>query len=248
MSLITRYHKKVWLYNKFHKINLSGPFRDFLFYVTLTTSYLQAWTREMSSIPNNYMQFNATSSTSSSMQFYSSREARPYMIIQYKKSCPQQKCLPRNSLIFRVYLRVRTCEVFLCFAPFVFLGFIVLASLCPLLYVTREFHRFFHRGWADPIFLDKLNLKGQPLQGRIWRFGKCRQLRILSVILTFDKILVINDSSYCGILADPESVSNSFQTHSTRRGYLASNSYKDPYVSSTCLNNHHVCPREVVFW
>ena len=123
--------------------------------------------------------------------------------VQYKKSCPQQMCLPRNSLIFRVYLGVRTCEVFLCFAPFVFLGFIVFTSLCPLLYATREFHRFFHRGWADPIFLDKLNWKGQPLQGqgRIWRFGKCRQLRILSVILTFDKILVINDSSYCGILA-----------------------------------------------
>jgi len=79
-----------------------------------------------------------------------------YMIIQYKKSCPQQMCLPRKSLIFRVYLGVRTCEVFLCFAPFVFLGFIVLTSLCPLPYVTREFHRFFHRQWADPIFLDKL--------------------------------------------------------------------------------------------
>ena len=79
-----------------------------------------------------------------------------YMIIQYKESCPRQMCLPRNSLIFRVYLGVRTCEVFLCFAPFVSLGFIVLTSLCPLLYVTREFHRFFHRGWADPIFRDKL--------------------------------------------------------------------------------------------
>ena len=75
------------------------------------------------------------------------------MIIQHKKSCPQEMCLPRNSLIFRVYLGVRTCEVFW---PFVFLGFIVLTSLRPLLYVTREFHRFFHQGWADPIFLDKL--------------------------------------------------------------------------------------------
>ena len=68
------------------------------------------------------------------------------MIIQYKKSCPQQMCLPRNSLFFWVYLGVRTCEVFLCFAPFVFLRFIVLTSLGPLLYVTREFHRFFHQG------------------------------------------------------------------------------------------------------
>ena len=62
-------------------------------------------------------------------------------------------CLPRNSLIFRVYRGVRTCEVF---GPFDFLGFSVLTSLRPLLYVTREFHRFFHRGWADPIFLDTL--------------------------------------------------------------------------------------------
>ena len=38
------------------------------------------------------------------------------------------------------------------------------------------------------------------------------ELRILSVILTFDKILVINDSSYCGIFnTGPESVSNCFQ-------------------------------------
>ena len=56
MSLITHYRKKVWLYDKCHKINLSGPFRDNLFYVTLTTSYLRAWTREMSSTPNNSMQ------------------------------------------------------------------------------------------------------------------------------------------------------------------------------------------------
>ena len=38
------------------KINLSGPFGDFLFYVTLTTSYLWAWTGETLSIPNNFMQ------------------------------------------------------------------------------------------------------------------------------------------------------------------------------------------------
>lgn len=38
------------------------------------------------------------------------------------------------------------------------------------------------------------------------------ELRILSVILTFDKILVINDSSYCGIFnTGPASVSNCFQ-------------------------------------
>ena len=78
----------------------------------------------------------------------------------------------------------------------------------------------------------------------------------LSVILTFDKILVINDSSYCGIFNTalnrcptasrvvpelPESYRPStFQAHSIRRGYLASTSYKDPCVihvleQSSCL-------------
>ena len=36
----------------------------------------------------------------------------------------------------RVYLGVRTCELFLCFVPFVFLGFILLTSLFSLFYVT----------------------------------------------------------------------------------------------------------------
>ena len=36
--------------------------------------------------------------------------------------------------------------LFLCFAPFVFLGSIVLTSLFSLFYVTREFNRFLHRG------------------------------------------------------------------------------------------------------
>ena len=45
-----------------------------------------------------------------------------------------------------VYLVVRTCELFLCFVPFVFQGFIVLTSLFSLLYVTGEFNRFLHRG------------------------------------------------------------------------------------------------------
>ena len=35
---------EVWLYNKFHNINISGPFGNFLFYVILTISYLRAWT------------------------------------------------------------------------------------------------------------------------------------------------------------------------------------------------------------
>ena len=45
-----------------------------------------------------------------------------------------------------VYLGFRTCELFLCFVPFVFLGFIVLTSLFSLFYVTGEFNRFLHRG------------------------------------------------------------------------------------------------------
>ena len=48
--------------------------------------------------------------------------------------------------VSRVYLGVRTCELFLCFVPFVFLGFIVVTSLFSLLYVTSEFNRFLHRG------------------------------------------------------------------------------------------------------
>ena len=52
------------------------------------------------------------------------------------------KC-PAN---YRVYLGVRTCELFLCFVPFVFLYFIVLTSLFSLCYVTGEFNRFLHRG------------------------------------------------------------------------------------------------------
>ena len=45
-----------------------------------------------------------------------------------------------------VYLGVRTCELFLCFAPFVFLGSIVFILLFSLFYITREFNRFLHRG------------------------------------------------------------------------------------------------------
>ena len=56
--------------------------------------------------------------------------------------------LPDLWRIARVYLGVRTCELFLCFAPFVFLRSIVLTSLFPLFYVTCEFNRFLHRGWA----------------------------------------------------------------------------------------------------
>ena len=61
----------------------------------------------------------------------------------------------RNSW---VYLGVRTCELFICFAPFVFLSSIVQTSSFPLFHVTREFNRFLHRGWAK--FLEITYLYG----------------------------------------------------------------------------------------
>ena len=42
----------------------------------------------------------------------------------------------------RVYLGVRTCEVFLCFVTIMFVLSIVLTSLFSLFYVTREGNRF----------------------------------------------------------------------------------------------------------
>ena len=48
--------------------------------------------------------------------------------------------LASNLSISGVYFGVRTCELFLCFAPFVFLRSIVLTSLFPLFYVTCEFN------------------------------------------------------------------------------------------------------------
>ena len=50
--------------------------------------------------------------------------------------------------ICRVYLGVKTCEVFLCFVAIVRVRAIVLTSLFSLFYVTGEGHRFLHRGWA----------------------------------------------------------------------------------------------------
>ena len=65
-----------------------------------------------------------------------------------------------NPSISWVYLGVRTCELFLCFTPFVFLRSIVLTSLFPLFYVTCEFNRFLHRGWADfHLWKSKSNLE-----------------------------------------------------------------------------------------
>ena len=46
----------------------------------------------------------------------------------------------------RVYLGVKTCEVFLCFVAIVRDRSIMLTSLFSLFYVTGECHRFLHRG------------------------------------------------------------------------------------------------------
>ena len=50
--------------------------------------------------------------------------------------------------VFRVYLGVRACELFLCFVAIVRVRVIMLTSLFSLFYVTREFHRFLHQGRA----------------------------------------------------------------------------------------------------
>ena len=47
---------------------------------------------------------------------------------------------------FRVYLGVKTCDLFLCFVAIVRVRAIVLTSLFSLFYVTGESHRFLQRG------------------------------------------------------------------------------------------------------
>ena len=56
------------------------------------------------------------------------------------------------------YLGVRTCELFLCFVPFFFLGFIVLTSLFSLFYVTGEFNRFSSYTEDEPKYFFNLRL------------------------------------------------------------------------------------------
>ena len=46
----------------------------------------------------------------------------------------------------RVYLGVKTCEVFICFVAIVRVRSIMLTSLFSLFYFTGECHRFLHRG------------------------------------------------------------------------------------------------------
>ena len=50
--------------------------------------------------------------------------------------------------IFRVYLGVRTCELFLCFVAIVRVR-VYFTSLFSLFYVTGEFHRSLHGGRAQ---------------------------------------------------------------------------------------------------
>ena len=80
---------------------------------------------------------------------------RDLSISSYTKNLGGQiRCIMGNvevanywlSNLVRVYLGVTTCELFLCFASFVFLSSFVLTSLFPLFYVTRESNRFLHRG------------------------------------------------------------------------------------------------------
>ena len=56
-------------------------------------------------------------------------------------------CVLRQDPL-RVYLGVRTCELFLCFVAIVRVRAIMLTSLFSVFYVTGEFHRFLHRGRA----------------------------------------------------------------------------------------------------
>ena len=68
------------------------------------------------------------------------------------KRCVRYQELQKNTLFFQVYLGVRTCELFLCFAPFVFLGSTVFTSLFSLFFVTCEFNRFLHQCKVEPFF------------------------------------------------------------------------------------------------
>ena len=64
---------------------------------------------------------------------------------------------PNFIPLLRVYLDVRTCELFLCFVTFVFLGSIVFTShLFSLFYITRECNRFLLRGCALTELIDML--------------------------------------------------------------------------------------------
>ena len=57
------------------------------------------------------------------------------------------------SCFFGVYFGVRTCELFLCFAPFVFLGFIVLTLFCLFSITCNCFAGFYTED--EPVLLEE---------------------------------------------------------------------------------------------
>ena len=66
--------------------------------------------------------------------------------------CPPPMLVNRSlTKIMWVFLRVRTCELFLCFAVIVRVRAMMLTSMFSLFYVTGEFHRFLHRGRANNV-------------------------------------------------------------------------------------------------
>ena len=64
---------------------------------------------------------------------------------EFEYHCAFRHFTKRTDAKSWVYLGVRTCELSLCFAPFVFPGGIVITSLFSLFYIIREFNRFLHR-------------------------------------------------------------------------------------------------------
>ena len=54
-----------------------------------------------------------------------------------------------------IHLGVRTCELFLCFEPFVLLGTIALTSLFYLFYIDREFYTLLTQGMIQKMTVGK---------------------------------------------------------------------------------------------
>ena len=67
-------------------------------------------------------------------------------VAEFEYYCTFRHFTKRTDVKFWVYFGVRTCELSLCFQPFVFPGDIVITSLFSSFYVIREFNTFLHRG------------------------------------------------------------------------------------------------------
>ena len=99
---------KVWLYNKMSQNPQSGNLRKFLFYVILTISYLQVWTIEMSSLPNDSMQplfkqikiflANATSKISETPIPHLWLVMLAYNIVSFPHVCLSQACTVQDRI------------------------------------------------------------------------------------------------------------------------------------------------------